>query len=141
MKALTAPRFSAAEFERTVYVATPEHGTPYTDVLKREYWAHVGAMLKPFDRIEVRAEDGTWFAELIVRNAGPLFADVAELRKVDLDVAEPPAADSAFEIKWRGPVLKFGVVRKADGGALKDGFATRDEAARWLLGHTRAIAA
>lgn len=134
-------RFKSAEYERTLWVATPEPGVSVKDLLAPEYWAHVGAKLRPWDRIEVRAEDGAYFAELLVLDASRLWAKVQVIHHVELPRVEDTAPDDPFEVKWRGPQAKFGVIRRADKSVLKDGFADRNAAADWLTGHKRAMAA
>lgn len=69
---ITTSRITLAEYARNIFVVTPEHGTPFEDILKPSYWLHVAdtvsMRLRPYDRIEVRPEDGSYFAELIVRS-------------------------------------------------------------------------
>lgn len=98
----------------------------------------VSAKLKPGDRIEVRAEDGSYFAELIVQDAGRLYAKVAKLMHVDLEsveVREESMKSGEYEVKWQGPQLKWCVLRGKD--RLKDGM-TKGEAASWMAEHMKA---
>lgn len=121
---------------------------PFEDLLKPECWAHVAQLLRPGYRIEVLAEDGSYFAELLVVSAGRLWAKVAVLRKIDLTeaVGEAPAqgADTVMSIMWSGPHSKFRVIRQnASGGkdVMRDGFETREEASVWMAEHIKALAA
>lgn len=148
MTKLHASRFKSAELVRLVHDIVPEAGTPFEDILKPEYWAHVAQSLRPWARIEVRAEDGSYFAELLVVNCGRLWAKVAVLRKVDLgDMASeavPANPDPSFSVMWRGPHAKHAVMRLGKAGGkevLREGFETKDEAATWMADHIKALAA
>lgn len=144
MKKLNAPRFKEASYERTVYVATPEAGVTLDEIQKPEFWSHVAAKLKPYDMIEARAEDGSYWAQLLVINCNHLSAHVALLQSCDLNVGEPDqddAAGSDYEVKWGGPHAKHRVQRKSDGEVLKDGFANKQAATKYLTEHLRALAA
>lgn len=140
MTQLASNRLQFAEHRRNIYTVTPEAGTPYDALLKDGYWAHVSAKLRSGDRIEVLAEDGSYFAELLVLDAGRLYAKVAELRHVKLDVVEVQEGDlmlEGLEVKWQGPHLKWCVLRGKD--RLKD---TMDKASaiQWMKNHVRAVA-
>lgn len=122
-----------AEFARNVFAATPDHGTVFEDILKPEYWAHVASKLHPTDRIELVAEDGSWFAELIVTAAARNWASVSVLRYVEISEAAKPAAKTAqFEVAFKGQKLLHAVIRKSDKEIVKSGFAKAGEAAKWL---------
>lgn len=150
MDKLQPPRLRAAEFERTIYTATPEHGTVFEDMLKPQYWANVAYKFKPGDRIEITAENGDWFAELMVVAAARLWAKVAVLRYVELAEAKLTEGQAAsdlvgldpvddYEVKWSGPSVKWRVLRKADNHPLRDGFQTKDEAENWLKDYVKAV--
>lgn len=148
MSKLHASRFKSAELTRLIYSAVPEAGMPFEDLLKPECWAHVAQLLRPGYRVEVLAEDGSYFAELLVVSAGRLWAKVAVLRKVDLSAvdSEPANAanDAATSVMWSGPHSKFRVMRQNAGGGkdvLRDGFETREEATAWMADHLKALAA
>lgn len=148
MSKVHANRFKSAEFRRNIWDAIPEAGTPFDDLLKPEYWAHVAANLRPWDRIEVRAEDGSYYAELLVRDAGRLWAKVECLRKHDLgaDTGQVPdvVADVTYSVQWRGPHSKHAVMRERGNGAkevLRDQFETREAAEAWKADHMKAMAA
>jgi hypothetical protein len=135
---LATNRFHLAEFRRNIFDVIPEHGTPFEALLKEGYWAHVSAQMKPGDRIEVRAEDGSYFAQLIVQDAGRLYARVAVLMHVKLDaieVKEDGLKAGEYEVAWKGPQLKWCVLRGKD--KLKDGL-TKDAALTWMNEHMKA---
>ena len=134
-------RFKPSDGVRNVWVVVPEEGVPYEALLEDAYWAHVADKLRPMDRIEVLPEDGSYFAELIVRSAGRLYADVAELRKVMLDTAATASPDNRYEVRWKGPHHKHAVVRIADGSVMQAGFDNKDGAMHWLSQNMRSLAA
>lgn len=132
MTQLATNRFELAMngIRYNVHRATPEIGTPIEAVMSPAYWAHVSAKMAAWDEIRVIAEDGSYFLELLVRDVGHLYAKVALKAspiEFDKEVVEVP---QGYEIKWRGPVSKFGVVRGTD--VLKDKFVDKGEARAWL---------
>lgn len=135
VESLDAARFKSAEYERVAYVVTAHENTVPSDLLKPEYWAHVAAKLRSYDRIEARANDETWYAEYLVVKAGSNWANVIMLDAWPLtsqDVIESVAsASSALEAQWRGPHSKWSVIRKSDKAVLKEGMS-KDEANRWI---------
>lgn len=135
-------RFKAAEYQRQIYVVNPELGTMPEDLLRPEYWAHVGQQLKPFDRIEARAEDGGWFAEYLVVTAGRGFAQLSLLMSKSLEEAvDMPVGSSAYKVEWAGPQHQYRVRRLSDNQVLKHGCQSKAEAERWLGEHVKAMAA
>jgi hypothetical protein len=138
MTQLATNRFHMAEYRRNIFEIVPENGTPFEAVLQEGFWAHVSAKLKPGDRIEVQAEDGSYFAELLVQDAGRLYARVAALRHVQLtaiDVKEDGLKSGEYEVAWKGPALKWCVLRGKD--RLKGGM-TKDVALSWMHEHMKA---
>jgi hypothetical protein len=142
MTQLQTQRFKQAEYERAVYTIIPEMDTPMDAILQPGYWAHVASRLKPWDIIEVRGEDGSYFAELLVQSAGKLFANVALLRSVDLkQKAAPGSIDTippGYDVKYQGPLLKWSVLRGSD--RIKDGLDMEVQARTWLNEHISATA-
>lgn len=137
VESLTITNLKEAEFVRPVYCATIPIGTDPEDLLKPEYWAHVATHLRPWARIEARAEDGTWFAEYIVLSVDRTWARVRMLAKYNLTSQDTSISQaekisqSGFEIKWRGGA-KWSVIRKVDSAVMKEGME-RDEAEMALI--------
>lgn len=145
MTQLAPKRFTMdADYGRTIHSIIPEYGTPIEALLDPSYWAHVANFLKPWDRIEVQAEDGSYYAELMVKASGKLYANVELLVKYDLHAIIPGAMETAptgYHVKYRGTLQKWCVLRDEvtkDGkvnvakDVLKDGFAEEAEARRWM---------
>lgn len=137
-----ATAFQQAEYERTVYVVRVEKGVD-PKVLEQDpaYWAHHSPKLKPWDRLEVRAEDGTWYAEYLVLDSSRNWTRVRRIMFVALttpDVAQTQAnvmdakqIAAQFEVKHRGS-KGWSVLRLSDGAVIKEGMAQRDDANAWL---------
>lgn len=139
---LAPNRLKLAEHERRAYVVTPEHGQPFSALLKPDYWTHIAAKLRPYDLIEARAEDGTWFAYLLVMDAGPLHATVFPLNKWDLIPVEPAAgSEVGFVPKWRGPHSKWAVMRLSDNKVMAENLGTRYAADDWIMNYRKALSA
>lgn len=142
-------RCKPAEVARNWWVVTVEQGVTREDLRRPEFWALVAAKFKPYDRVEARCDDGTYFAEYIVLSADRAWAKMHELRfealgTQDVSLTEANAADirKRYEIKWRGPHLKHCVERK-DGSAverLKEGCQDQAEASQWLEEHLKTVA-
>jgi hypothetical protein len=103
-------------------------GTTPSHVAAPDFWVHQAAKLKPFDRIEVVAADGSFDAELRVVAVDPrgLWAQVRVLRictgegvplvsgKTVADVAVGSGPDKdGYLIEWGGP-QRWRIIRGAD---------------------------
>jgi len=141
---LIVPRFKEAAYERQIYQASVEAGVSFEETLKPEFWSHVAARLRHNDRIEVLAEDGEYFGELIVQDVGRLYAKVGVLRFVELgSPAVDPALTAAmapqFVVEYKGPTLKHCVIRKADNEIIQEGISKKGDAELWLSEHQKTI--
>ncbi len=132
-------RIKEQEFQRTVWVATALENTVPEDMLKPEYWAHVSANLKPWDRIEVRANDGAWLAELLVLETARNWARVHILNAyklttsdVSLTQSEVKGRYAEFRCEHMGPHDKWCIIRRSDSQKLHSGAESQDSAMKWL---------
>lgn len=147
---LAPGRVMLAEHAHQTFVAAPETGTPFEALLDSKYWAHYSVNpnmeMKPGDMILVKPEDGTYFAELIVRTKYRGGVVVVALRKVDLsetvrsEKAVQIAEDPEYDLKHSGPVKKWRVIRKLDKRELVSGLDTREAAEQWLAEHKKVAA-
>ena len=132
---LLRSRLQRAEGTRLIFSAMPEPGTSLKDMLAPRYWAHVARELKPGFRIEVVPEDMTWLGELYVYRVGPGYAIMKVLNAWDFEPAdeeEMMLQDDDYEVRWGNPTTKFRIIRTADGNVMKDGFADKLDAMKWL---------
>jgi len=140
--ALLESRMQLAEHRNNRHsVVTPE-GTPWAEVLRPEFWAHVAWKLRAGDTVDVHTDDMRYFGQLYVRDVGRQRALVGELTFRSFErIAQETAAPPTHEVKFKGPQARWCAVRLADGAVLKERCATREEAMKWLDGHLRTIAA
>lgn len=124
-------RVKSAEYIRTVWAAQPESGTTLDEMLLPEYWANVAKTIKVGDRIDVTAEDGSWFAELYVRSAQPLALKVFVLRHTVFDAPRVKDAISPYDVRHRGGA-GWSVVRLSDKAVLFEGGKDRTVAEDWI---------
>ena len=133
-------RMKLAQYERQDWIANAEPHHTIEDILKPGYWSHMAAQMVPYDHIEVRAEDGSWVAYLLVVQSDRLWAKVVLTSKIDLVSAdEMPSATPQHKVEWKGPQRRFGVVRTDDSEVVRDGFQTKDEARLWMREHEQTI--
>lgn len=137
-------RIKISEYERTVYVATVEMGTTREDLMNPSFWTHFASKFRPWDRLEVRCDDGSFYAEYLILACDRVWAKVHELTYVNLttsDVSQTQAAiQDGLSVKWRGPHLKHSVLR-GDGAVLREGMQTKAEADQWLAEYRQKISA
>ena len=133
---LNPTRMKEAEFERQTYFAKAHENTKPEDLLDRAYWAHVATRLKPWDKVEVVANDGTWWAEFLVLEAGRTWAKVEMLRHKSLTASDVSASQATamtpYEVVHRGTDSKWSVIRKSDRAVMHEGEETQGGAIDWL---------
>lgn len=144
MAQITAGRVKQAEFARNVWVAVAPHGETLESALNPAWWAGVASQFKMWDRIELRAEDGSWFAELVVVAASRLAVDARVIGHTEFDAqptvvapSDPDALPSGYDVNFGGPVHKYRVVRKADGEVMAHGMSKKDATA-WAWDYVNA---
>jgi hypothetical protein len=96
---------------RNIWQIVPEDGTPYELLFDKDYWGVMASKLRPFDHIEVLADDGSFCAELLVLMSTKTQATVMELRKIDISTKEGAPVEQKFAVKWRGPHSKWSVMK------------------------------
>lgn len=136
MYRLNKSSFGVAEFSRQIFLAVIHPETPFEAIFDPFFWTNVAKNINIGDKIEVLAEDNTYYAELIVTNCSPQWVKVKLLLdKVSLcddGTAEPDGPEVGFDVRWRGPKVKWGVVKKEGNIVLQENLSTRDDAQRWL---------
>ena len=132
MRSIQPERTGQAEYKRQDWVVDAESGTSIQDCQDPQYWAHVCQQFKIFDRIEVRVESGEWMAEFVVLACERNWAKVEMLHFYDLAPADKAPVSAKYEVTWKGPHLKWSVIRIADREKIKDKMMSREEADSWL---------
>ena len=149
MAKLIGHNMQPAEYKRNTWRVNVPADTDYKELFVPSFWANVAIKLVRGDVIEVFAEDGSWYAELLVRVQARTHAQVEELLYKNFgekaeQVAENTALGSAKSegaaptVAWKGPNLKYSVVRH-DGVYLKNGFETKQEAQDWADANAEAL--
>lgn len=128
--ALFRSQLTLANSSRIVYKLTLGSGQEYASLFKPETWAHLAAELPQGTIIEVSPEDGSWWAELLVRASSKLEVIVGELRRVTFDEIKP-RDESEYEIVFAGPKAKHRVIRKADKAVMVEGLM-KAQAEAWV---------
>ncbi len=136
-------RMKSGDFVRTLWVATVEMGVTREDIKDPGFWSHVASQLRPYDRMEVRCDDGTFFAEYLVIACERTYAKVKELSWVSLtskDVAQTQEDREEFSYKYRGPHSMHSIIRKSDNKVMVEHKATKEDAMKWLSEYKQTIA-
>ena len=130
------------EFARNVWCVTVDNTVSVETLSDPRFWVSTSNFFKIGDHIEAMPEDGSWWAHLIVRNVERSSIKTGLINHTHFeDAAVPSESFGDFEVKWRGPKARFGVIRKMDGNCLHAGFMTKTEAMGWAMEHARAFAA
>lgn len=141
-QSLLQKNFDLAEYRRSVWTAMAREGITEQELLEPSYWAHNAEKMKMGDRIEVESEDGSVFYELYVKAVGRNWAQVLVMRKFEISSsAELPEEQKEFDIKFKGRISKWCVVRIKDNAMLTEGLESKEEAALWVREHSKAVAA
>ena len=135
-------RLLLAESAFTHYFVTIPALTPYSEILKPEYWVHVTKKLGKFTRLTVTTDDMEYYADLLVLDVGPTWAVVKELQKFDLNnvaVLKAAKKNQDFSLSYRGPHYKWSVIRNKDKAVIKEGFVRQEQAASFLNEYIKTI--
>jgi len=112
------------------YFITVEPTVTQADLLRSDFWMHVANRFKPFTRLRVAAEDGSYYAEYIVLSAGRNWASVFEIGFYNLheNAAKAGEATKEFDVLWKGPINKYCIVRLSDNELIQKGIEQKDAA-------------
>lgn len=126
-------RMSERQFANLDHVVTIESNWTLNDVVKPIFWGSTWQKLKKYDKVSVRVDDDSWYAEVMVTQVGPGYAFVRVMTFVDFNQEAAPAPDGdEFDVRERGQHLKWCVIRKADNAVLKEKCGSKREAEDWL---------
>lgn len=135
-------RLALAEHARMLYQATVEPNVTREDLQNPKFWEHVSRRFEPGTRLEVMTDDMQYFCELIVLDCGANWAAVKEMRYIDfaqLKIVKGDDVASGFEVAFKGPHLKWAVIRKEDNAVIKDGYKSEAEATKVMNQHVAVI--
>ena len=139
--ALRPELLKGAEFERIIHTATIPPGIALSSVVRSDFWAHCAGKVKQYARIECRAQDNKWFAELMVHTVGKQELGIWVLRYIDLEAQavearETPKEDGSHTVSF-APKHRWRVIRDSDGAVIHKDEATEDAAKAWLEEHLK----
>lgn len=127
----------ARDYASASYVAYVPQDVSVDDLLRAETWSHVASRLNPWDRIEVRWEDFSRYAYLLVCDTSTGGASVFLEKEVEISQFHGAnAGEMLYEVKFRGK-SKWGVVRLSDGHVMQENIGTRDLATIAMLDLTK----
>lgn len=139
-RSLVRSRITLADQVRNHWAISPEGGTTIEEVMRPEYTVNIAAQLKRWDVVEVRPDDETYYAQLLVKTAERSGASFWLIQFVELaPAAVAGAGDESFVVGWGGPHQKHRVIRKADNEVLKHGFSSAADARAWAVEHAKAM--
>lgn len=143
MRKITEARFQEAEYTRKTWSIIAEHGTTKEEILAPEYLCNLYMKLRPMDKIEITAEDLSFYMVVMVIESGRGWVRSVTLQYTDLDknTQEMPEEVAKYKIEWKGPHFKFCAIRLSDKEIIRKEFTTKDEAEKWLDQYRRALAA
>jgi hypothetical protein len=124
--------------QRMVFATVPA-GITKDELLVPGFWAHIAKDLPPWTEITVMPEDEAFYAKLLVRDSGRLWALCAILSFVPLAKEIEAPVNKDYEVKRLGPQRKFGVRRLDDNEVIRDGFVDTEAANAWLAEHLKAL--
>ena len=136
---LMPERFGLAEAKRQDFVADVPSDVTLEQVLDPAYWAHTAISMTPGDQIEVRWEDGSRIALLHVVFCERNYARVETIWTKEIKVnIETPSASIKHRVDWKGPHLKWCVVRVSDSQVISKENSSKELAYQWMQNHERA---
>lgn len=142
--ALSPALLVQAEFVRNVMFAPIPPGIPFESTLASDFWAHCASRVKPYTKIELRAQDNAWYGELMVRKVEPQAVHVWALCYVDLAAQNTPklaAVADDFSVTFGGPKHLWRIVRNSDKVVMHHGEANEGDARAWLESYLSKAAA
>lgn len=137
---LMPERIGHAEDKRHDWVVDLPMSVTLEEAMEPSYWAHVAEQMDPGDHIEVRAEDMSWIAFLIVSYCERNYAKVVLDRAVKIGAdTDAPVGSIKHRVEWKGPLNKYSVINVATSKVLQSGLRTKEAAMTWLQDHERTI--
>lgn len=136
-KIIRANTFKLAEEARVRYHVTIGREFKKEDIFASENWTQVlasGFKIKIGDRIEIIREDYAFYILVMVIAVDKHGLNLKELSFVQIEEEGEEKEDSGLKIIWKGPVIKYAVIRSGSKGEkeLGKGFATKIEAQNFL---------
>lgn len=132
-------RVQLAEQGRNIHLVTVPSGQTPQDFLEPSYWGMVAKSFQPYDHVEVRCDDRTFWGLYIVLACDRTWAKLEPMIEKSLPSADDGVVHPEFTIEWKGPHLKYSVIRLSDMSVVHEGEQERRGAVAWLEGYARTI--
>lgn len=133
-----------AEYERAQFCVTIPPDVTLDSVLAPEFWGHVADRFagKEYSKVECRAQDNKWYAELMVKRVEKQAVSMWVLAYTDLDAqAIRPKSEAGEEyVVSFAPKQRWRVVRRSDGAVVHKDEATEADARAWLTANAQDLA-
>ncbi len=134
---LMPERLGLEEDKMHRYVVDVPVSVEIEDLKQSSFWAHVSEGFEVSDHIVVRREDMAWVVHGIVTDCGRNYARIHIYQIIQLETArDTPMTAILHEVVFKGPQLKFCVVRKSDAKMLQSGMK-KEQAFAWMIDHER----
>jgi hypothetical protein len=137
---IPAQNFTMLQQVSLDFAATPRAGATIDDVMEPSYWMTIAHMLKVGSEIRVIPEDNSWYARLLIISVDKISATMGLIMYSDLK-KRSTVSEEQFEIRTTHNNTKYGVFRKSDGVAVKQGLATEKQAEDYLSNYVRTMVA
>lgn len=130
-KSLSEADFEITEAKQAFFTAIAAEGTTPKEVLNPVFWKHVAKRLSTMAEVRVMPRDGSWYGVYLVTFCDKLQVHVQELQHHKLEEFHDMSAQ-LYLVEWKGPAIKFCVVRKEDNERVSENHETKAAAARWV---------
>jgi hypothetical protein len=146
-KKINASRLQKKNHFSCEWVITCEQGTQPSDLTDPNYFCHIANRLNKNDMIRAFFDDGSYIIDLLVletdkTNLTPLWVktiitniiDIEKSKNLNLETKEKPSKkdlefkDDFISVMFRGPVLKWSVIRNEDKVVLREKLETKEDA-------------
>lgn len=128
-----------AESKRHDWVVDVGPEVDVDEITDPEFWAHVAEDFQALDLIEVRWMDHSKIVTLRVLWCERAFAKVCVVHKEEYDKAIPEdeVQSKTYRVQWKGPSLKFCVIRNSDERIIQDRLVDKTQGYAWIRENDR----
>lgn len=119
-----------AEMARNIWRVHLESAMRPEDFMKSEAYAHVAKMLGRGDRLEVLAQDSSWYGEFLVRSVEGPNVQIGVLKFEKFGSTDLLAYED-YLVDWN-PTARARVIRKSDNHIMVEGLPSKEAAEAWL---------
>lgn len=127
-----------ADVARNHWAVQAAEGVATTDVASARFFSHLQPKLRPGDRIELTAHDGSWMLDLRVMASEAGAVRTFVMNRYDFGdtvASRATIVADGYTIQYGSEQTKWRIIRAEDKAVLKEGFPDQKAAAAWLNGH------